>query len=56
MQTGSSEALSGWKSGKTTIPSMGTNGRERGYGLWQQLHKWRKDGIVHLWKTPTSGE
>jgi hypothetical protein len=32
MQTGSSETLIGWKSGKTTY---GTEWRERGYGLWE---------------------
>jgi hypothetical protein len=35
MQTGSSETLIGWKSGKTTYMSLyGTDWRERGYGLW----------------------
>jgi hypothetical protein len=57
MQTGSSEVLIGWKSGNTTIVPpwermVGSVAMDSG----QQLHKWRKDGIVQLWKTPASGE
>jgi hypothetical protein len=33
MQTGSSETLTGWKSGKTTMSLYGTEWRELGYGL-----------------------
>ncbi len=42
MQTGSSEPLIGWKSGKKHLccslgPNGESSGRERGYGLWQPL-------------------